>query len=43
MEEKVLAILILLFDRDMMDPKTWCLVDGARAPLLQKVALKLLA
>ncbi|XP_058729605.1 uncharacterized protein LOC131601743 [Vicia villosa] len=32
-----------IVDRDKMDPKTWWLVHGARAPLLQKVALKLLA
>lgn len=32
-----------LTDRGKMDPKTWWLVHGAQAPLLQKVALKLLA
>ncbi|CAI8608098.1 unnamed protein product [Vicia faba] len=31
-----------IVDRDKMDPKTQWLVYGARAPLLQKVALKLL-
>jgi len=35
--------LDFVVDRYKINPKTWWFVHGARAPLLEKVALKLLA
>lgn len=33
----------VMVDRGIMEPKVWWLAHGARAPTLQKVAVKLLA